>query len=90
MPNTEETLKALISAFNVNSCARRIVETNFVMQRRNKKDYIVVSFDKDMGEYQCSKGASAENALQMAAKMAATKMESVTVAIIGGGRGMCI
>ena len=38
-------------------------------------------------------GASAENALQMAAKMAATKMSSVTEVFIGGGcggRGMCI
>jgi hypothetical protein len=38
-------------------------------------------------------GASAENALQMAAKMAATKMSLVTVVLFGGGwggRGMCI
>ena len=34
-----------------------------------------------------SEGASAENALQMAAKMAATKMSSVTEVFIGGGEG---
>ncbi|WP_341821829.1 hypothetical protein [Wolbachia endosymbiont (group A) of Ischnus inquisitorius] len=53
MPNTRETVSALVSAFNVHNYARNTVETNFTLQSRGKKDYIVVSFDKSMGTYQC-------------------------------------
>ncbi|WCR58532.1 hypothetical protein [Wolbachia endosymbiont of Ctenocephalides felis wCfeJ] len=55
MSNTKETVKALIRAFNVHNYARNTVETNFTVQSRNGKDYIVVSFDKDMDHYQCTR-----------------------------------
>jgi hypothetical protein len=31
------------------------VEINFTLQSRGKKDYIVVSFDEGMSDYQCSR-----------------------------------
>ncbi|WP_341814570.1 hypothetical protein [Wolbachia endosymbiont (group A) of Chalcis sispes] len=52
MPN-RETVRALVSAFNVHNYARNTVKTNFTLQSRGKEDYIVVSFDKSMGTYQC-------------------------------------
>lgn len=54
MPNTREIVRALISAFNVHNYARDTVKTNFTLQSRGKKDYIVVSFDRGMKNYQCS------------------------------------
>lgn len=48
-----ETVRALISAFNVHNYARNTVKTNFTLQSEGKKDYIVVSFDKSMDTYQC-------------------------------------
>ncbi|QIT36246.1 hypothetical protein [Wolbachia endosymbiont of Brugia pahangi] len=53
MPNIKKTVSALISAFNVNNYARRIIDTNFSVQRRDKKDCVIVSFDKGMDDYQC-------------------------------------
>ncbi|WP_395461759.1 hypothetical protein [Wolbachia endosymbiont (group A) of Therophilus tumidulus] len=53
MPNTRETVSALVSAFNVHNYARNTVKTNFKLQSKGKEDYIVVSFDKSMGTYQC-------------------------------------
>ncbi|WP_341820823.1 hypothetical protein [Wolbachia endosymbiont (group A) of Myopa testacea] len=53
MPN-RETVRALVSAFNVHNYARNTVKTNFTLQSKGKKDYIVVSFDKGMYKYQCS------------------------------------
>ncbi|WP_353282978.1 hypothetical protein [Wolbachia endosymbiont (group A) of Pogonocherus hispidulus] len=53
MPNTRETVRALVSAFNVHNYARNTVETNFTLQSEGKKDYIVVSFEKSMDTYQC-------------------------------------
>ncbi|WP_419247451.1 hypothetical protein ACJZL1_02775 [Wolbachia endosymbiont of Rhagoletis indifferens] len=55
MPNTRETVRALVSAFNVHNYARDTVKTNFTLQSEGKKDYIVVSFDKGMKDYQCSR-----------------------------------
>ncbi|WP_353285651.1 hypothetical protein [Wolbachia endosymbiont (group A) of Gastracanthus pulcherrimus] len=52
MPNTK-TVRALINAFNVHNYNRNTVETNFTLQSRGKKDYIVVSFEKSMDTYQC-------------------------------------
>ncbi|WP_341822452.1 hypothetical protein [Wolbachia endosymbiont (group A) of Clivina fossor] len=52
MPNTE-TVRALVDAFNVNNYDFNAVKTNFTLQSRGKKDYIVVSFDKSMDTYQC-------------------------------------
>ncbi|WP_341823389.1 hypothetical protein [Wolbachia endosymbiont (group A) of Agelastica alni] len=54
MPNTE-TVRALINAFNVHNYNRNTVETNFTLQSRYGENYIVVSFDKGMGRYQCSR-----------------------------------
>ncbi|WP_265038312.1 hypothetical protein [Wolbachia endosymbiont (group A) of Hylaeus communis] len=54
MPNTK-TVRALVSAFNVHNYARNTVKTNFTLQSRYGKDCIVVSFDKGMEDYQCSK-----------------------------------
>lgn len=48
-----ETVRALVSAFNVHNYARNTVKTNFTLQSDGKKDYIVVSFDKSMDTYQC-------------------------------------
>lgn len=53
MSNTE-TVRALISAFNVHNYARNTVKTNFTLQDRYGKDCIVVSFDKGMKSPQCS------------------------------------
>ncbi|WP_174516115.1 hypothetical protein [Wolbachia endosymbiont of Cardiocondyla obscurior] len=53
MPN-RETVRALVSAFNVHNYARNTVKTNFKLQSEGKKGYIVVSFDKGMKDYQCS------------------------------------
>ncbi|WP_264338110.1 hypothetical protein [Wolbachia endosymbiont (group A) of Cheilosia soror] len=50
-----ETVRALVSAFNVHNYARNTVKTNFTLQSRYEKDCIVVSFDKGMGRYQCSR-----------------------------------
>lgn len=55
MPNTRYTVSALVSAFNVHNYARNTVETNFTLQSRHGKNFIVVSFDKGMGKYQCSR-----------------------------------
>ena len=52
MPSTK-TVRALVSAFNVHNYARNIVKTNFKLQSRGKKGYIVVSFDKSIDTYQC-------------------------------------
>lgn len=54
MPNTE-TVRALINAFNVHNYNRNTVETNFTLQSRYGEDCIVVSFDKGMDRYQCSR-----------------------------------
>jgi hypothetical protein len=54
MPDTRETLRALVSDFNVHNYARDTVKTNFMLRSEGKKDYIVVSFDKSMDTYQCS------------------------------------
>ncbi|MGL9779406.1 MAG: hypothetical protein ACR5K5_04065 [Wolbachia sp.] len=54
MPNTRETLRALVSAFNVNNYDFNAVKTNFTLQSRYGKDCIVVLFDKGMKDYQCS------------------------------------
>ncbi|WP_353277547.1 hypothetical protein [Wolbachia endosymbiont (group A) of Agelastica alni] len=55
MPNTREreTVRALVSAFNVNNYDFNAVKTNFKLQSKGKKDYIVVSFEKSMDTYQC-------------------------------------
>ncbi|MDE5060651.1 MULTISPECIES: hypothetical protein [Wolbachia] len=53
MPNIRETVRALISAFNVHNYARNTVKTNFTLQSEGKEDYIVVSFEKSMNTYQC-------------------------------------
>lgn len=53
MPSTE-TVRALVSAFNVHNYARNTVKTNFKLQSEGKKNYIVVSFDRGMDRYQCS------------------------------------
>ncbi|WP_264718911.1 hypothetical protein [Wolbachia endosymbiont (group A) of Lasioglossum morio] len=55
MPNTKETVRALVSAFNVNNYDFNAVKTNFTLQSDGKNDYIVVSFDKGMGKYQRSR-----------------------------------
>ncbi|WP_264718915.1 hypothetical protein [Wolbachia endosymbiont (group A) of Lasioglossum morio] len=47
-------VRALVSAFNVHNYARNTVKTNFTLQSRGGEDYIVVSFDKGMKDYQCS------------------------------------
>ncbi|WP_265017758.1 hypothetical protein [Wolbachia endosymbiont (group A) of Andrena dorsata] len=52
MPN-RETVSALVSAFNVHNYFSNTVKTNFKLQSKGKEDYIVVSFDKSMGTYQC-------------------------------------
>lgn len=54
MPNTE-IVRALVNAFNMHNYARDTVETNFTLQSRYGENYIVVSFDKGMGRYQCSR-----------------------------------
>ncbi|WP_341812156.1 hypothetical protein [Wolbachia endosymbiont (group A) of Conops quadrifasciatus] len=54
MPNTE-TVRALVSAFNIHNYARNTVKTNFTLQSRGGGDCIVVSFDKGMKGYQCEK-----------------------------------
>lgn len=55
MSNTRETVRALVSAFNVHNYARNTIKTNFTLQSKGEKDCIVVSFNKDMYEYQCSR-----------------------------------
>ncbi|MDR0773612.1 MAG: hypothetical protein LBE46_04865 [Wolbachia pipientis] len=55
MPNTRETLRALVGAFNVNNYDFNAVKTNFTLQSRGKGSYIVVSFDRGMDRYQCSR-----------------------------------
>jgi len=52
MPNTE-TVRTLFSVFNVHNYARNTVTTNFTLQTKGRENYIVVSFDKDMADYQC-------------------------------------
>ncbi|WP_341814783.1 hypothetical protein [Wolbachia endosymbiont (group A) of Chalcis sispes] len=52
MPN-RETVRALVSAFNVHNYFSNTVKTNFKLQSKGKEDYIVVSFDKSMDTYQC-------------------------------------
>jgi hypothetical protein len=51
MPITE-TVRALGSVFNVHNFAHNRVKTNFTLQMKGKENYIVVSFDKDMADYQ--------------------------------------
>ena len=55
MPYTRETVRALIDAFNVHNYVRNTVKANFALQSRGKEDYIIVSFDKGMNDYQCSR-----------------------------------
>ncbi|WP_250296208.1 hypothetical protein [Wolbachia endosymbiont of Oedothorax gibbosus] len=50
-----EIVRALVSAFNVHNYARNTVKTNFTLQSRGGEDCIVVSFDKGMNRYQCSR-----------------------------------
>ncbi|MFP3035474.1 MAG: hypothetical protein ACEY3A_00215 [Wolbachia sp.] len=52
---TRETVKALIRAFNVNNRFSKKVDTNFTLESSGEKDYLVVSFDKDMDRYQCKR-----------------------------------
>jgi hypothetical protein len=54
MPD-RETVRALSSAFNVHNYARNTVKTNFTLQSKYEKDYVVVSFYKGMDKYQCSR-----------------------------------
>ncbi|MDM8335074.1 hypothetical protein [Wolbachia pipientis] len=53
MTDIKETLRALVSVFNVYNYARDTVETNFKLEDRGGKNYITVSFDKGIDEYQC-------------------------------------